>query len=215
MFNKILKIVLALRISSLITGILVFLILQVNSNGTEWWVNALLAFSFYIGTGAGMVINDIFDFELDKSAGKKTYLTEKVVSIKEAWFSFIFLAVLSYIIQIGFYQNLEAFIVYILASVLVIAYTPIIKQRFSYLKAPFVALMSLSSLSYAILYVEKDIWMYLPVFVLAFFFIFARENISDYYDFEADSKNNIKTLHHFFNKENLLYFSIYLIFVQY
>jgi 4-hydroxybenzoate polyprenyltransferase len=210
--NKFSTLIGALRISSLITGILVFLFLQVNNVG-NLWVNLLIGFSFYIGTGAGMVINDIYDYENDKAAGKKNYLTTGMLSKKQGVAFFLILACISIFIQLIFFQNPESLTIYFIAAALVILYTPIVKNRFSFLKAPYVSLMSLTSLIFPILYLGKDLQVYLPVLAFAFIFIFSRENISDYYDYESDLSAGIKTLHHYFNKDILLYFSIVSLFV--
>ncbi len=205
----------SMRPSTVILALMVGIFLTFNS-GYEWYVIVLQTISFYLGTGGGMLINNIFDVELDgltkdaSKVGAGKLLADKA-DVNRERVKFLVLLILSWSIQFILFKNFESLIFFLILCVAVIVYTPLIKHRIGVLKTPFVAWMSVSPLIFAVLYSGSDLQDFIIQVFLVFLFFLGRENFLDYRDRESDKKAGVKTLYYFFNERWVVYFASILI----
>jgi 4-hydroxybenzoate polyprenyltransferase len=215
--NKITNFFVSMRPSTVLLALMVGIFLTFNS-GYEWYVVLLQTISFYLGTGGGMLINNIFDVELDGStkdaskvgAGK---LLKDKADVNRERLKFLFLLFASWLVQIVLFKNIESFVFFLILCIAVIVYTPLIKHRIGILKTPFVAWMSVSPLIFAVLYSGNDLRDFVVQVFLVFLFFLGRENFLDYRDRVSDKEAGVRTLYYFFNERWVVYFASILILI--
>ncbi len=197
--NLVSKIFSTFRPSTVLLSLMVFFFLYFNS---EYSLAVILfqTLSFYFGTAAGMMINDIFDSELDKVKQKdaNNQVDQKVDDLKKRLVLLFAISVFSIAVQLIFFKNFPSLLFYFLTVAAVVGYTPLIKHKIGLMKTPFVAAMSISPLVFSIFYSFSGFFNYLPALVLTFLFFLGRENFLDYRDRKSDLEFGIKTLYYYF-----------------
>lgn len=149
----------------------------------------LAAISAALVAASGNVINDYFDFEIDKINRSFRPLPAGYLNKNEALFIYIFLSSLAIIISIVI--SLKAFAIVFITSILLFFYSFYLKQK------PLVGNIIVStSTALAFIYggmlVGNIALSLIPAF-FAFLINLIREIIKDIEDIEGDRKNNMKT----------------------
>jgi geranylgeranylglycerol-phosphate geranylgeranyltransferase len=165
---------------------------------------------------ASMVLNDIYDIEIDKINNPLRPLASGELQIKEAiLFSIVLLAISEYL-TFQFMPNNLKFIVQ-LVIVKIILYTPVLK-KILFVKNVFCAsIVSFSlffsglSISDTILSNNKNYGLLLITMSLIFFGSLTNEILLDILDTDGDKYNNITTISTTFGKENSFKVSSFII----
>lgn len=140
--------------------------------------------------GAGNIINDIIDIDIDTINKPHRPLPSKNMSIGSAYVWYSFLAGSS--ITAGFFLGYHSFAAVILVNFILLFYTIFLKRR------PFwgnflVALIS-GYLFYFCSITTGNFEKIIPLAISAFLFHFIREIIKDIADMEGDGANNSDTM---------------------
>ena len=163
-----------------------------------------------------MVLNDIYDIEIDKINNPLRPLASGELQIKEAiLFSIVLLAICEYL-TFKFMPNNLKFIIQ-LVILKIILYTPVLKKILFIKNLSCASLISFSlffsglSISDTILSNNKNYGLLLITMSLIFFGSLTNEILLDILDTDGDKYNNITTISTTFGKENSLKVSSFII----
>lgn len=158
------------------------------------------AWSMGFVCSAGNIINDIYDFEIDKINKPKRILPQKLLSITFAKILYIFLQIFG--LFFAGLNGIESFIFVLIVSVIVFVYSHSLKKIILVSNIT-VALLTASALIYGAM-VENNIAAGIIPALFAFFTNLIRELTKDIEDIEGDSAYGIKTVaNHFGIKKTL------------
>jgi geranylgeranylglycerol-phosphate geranylgeranyltransferase len=160
-----------------------------------------------------MVINDIYDIELDKINNPNRPLVTGEISKNEAIvFTAANIGLIKYISSKFLSTNLQKISDLALFGILI--YTPVLK-KISFIKNLFCASMVSFSVYYSGLSLEKNILTNYPILFTAIRYIFLGsltiELLLDINDMEGDKTNNIYTLPVLFDKDKTWYLTTLLV----
>jgi len=158
---------------------------------SDLWVLPILA--VFLITSSGNVINDFFDFKIDKINKPKRPLPSKKITRKKAFILYLFLA--SFGLAISFFVSFNFFLFAFLNSIIVFLYSWKFKRTIlgnaidSYLAcsifiAPLFILYSIEKLNSSVTVLA----------IIAFLGNYGREILKDIEDIRGDRALNIKTL---------------------
>lgn len=139
--------------------------------------------------GAGMVINDYFDIEIDRVNRPYRPLPSGKISPKVTLIYYIILNLIS--ILLASFTNIYAFVIALISIILVFFYSYFLKQR-GLIGNFVVGFMTGLAFIYGGVISENVVPLIFP-FVLGLLINFAREILKDIEDIEGDLKNNLKT----------------------
>ncbi len=142
-------------------------------------------------SGAGMVVNDIFDVQIDKVNKPKRPIPSGKISKFKAWFYAVALFAIGNFISFYFLSNM-AFYVSIAASVLLIAYASFAKKVVMVGHIMISLLVAITFLYGGI--IVGDITRLLPIASLAFLANMGREIYKTIDDVMGDKSGNVRTL---------------------
>ncbi|RAP53365.1 MAG: geranylgeranylglycerol-phosphate geranylgeranyltransferase [Methanosphaera sp. rholeuAM270] len=148
------------------------------------------AVSVFLATGAGNVINDYCDYEIDKINKPQRPIPSGRIRLKNALYYSLILFVIATII--GFLISVENGITVIICCVLMIIYAYDFKQR-CLIGNITVALLTGLTFVYGGL-ITKDVYLGILLGFFAFLMTLSREIIKDTEDIEGDLKENAHTL---------------------
>lgn len=151
---------------------------------------ALGAVSVFIATGAGNVINDYCDYEIDKINKPDRPIPSGRIRLENALYYSIILFIIAMIM--GFLISVENGITVIICSILMIVYAYDFKQR-CLIGNICVSLLTGLTFVYGAL-ITKDITLGIFLGFFAFLMTLSREIIKDTEDIEGDKKENANTL---------------------
>jgi 4-hydroxybenzoate polyprenyltransferase len=158
-----------------------------------------------------MIINDIFDINIDKINNPTRPLITGKIKLSEAYFLLIFFLAITEFINIYFLPNNLQYIIHI-ALLYTLIYTPILK------KIPLIKNLSCATIVSSSIYVgglatitnintNININLLYQSMLLVFLGSLYNEILLDISDYEGDKKNNIFTLATIFGKNTSLFIS--------
>ena len=155
------------------------------------YTNLLLIIAVTVLTaGAGNIINDIIDIDIDTINKPYRPLPSKNMSISSAYFWYAVLAGSS--ITAGFFLGYHSFAAVILVNFILLFYTVFLKRR------PFWGNFLVAFISGYLFYfcsiTTGNFEKIIPLAISAFLFHFIREIIKDIADMEGDSARNSNTM---------------------
>lgn len=177
-------------VNVLITFTVVIVAAIISSDSFKWSTVIFLAgLSAAIVTGGGNVINDYFDYEIDKINRPNRPLPLGLISRKEALSIYFVLSVLSILLSIQI--SIGAFIIVSVTNVLLYLYSVALK------KIPLIGNLVVSTCtSLAFIYggiVVGNIYAAIIPAVFAFLVNLIREIIKDIEDIDGDKNNRLET----------------------
>jgi len=150
----------------------------------------LALITVFIITGAGMLVNDYFDFEIDKINKPKKYRKMQAYS-KSFWASYA-IVLFGIGISLTFFINISAFVIAVVNSILLVLYSWKLKKQ------PLIGNIAVSFLvASTFLFggaVMNNFSVTIFLALLAFLSNTGREIVKDIEDIKGDSSANAKTL---------------------
>lgn len=141
-------------------------------------------------SGAGMIINDILDFEIDKINRPDRPLPSKLISIKTALIYYVILNLLSlYFLS---FTNLNAFLIGLISIIIIFFYSYSLKKR-GLIKNFVVSFMTGFTFIFGGVIGGNVKNLIFPA-LFALMINFAREILKDVEDIEGDKQLGLKTL---------------------
>ena len=195
-------------INSIMSGFAV-LIAGIIAGGYPFTYKVVLAsIVSIIACSGGMVINDYFDYEIDKINRKDRVLPMGEISLRTAFLYAIFLFVLACFI--AYFVNLKAFLICIAADVSMFLYAYKLK-RMCFVGNIMVAFLTSLTFLYGGAAVNKMEAVGM-LFLCSFFATVSREIMKDIEDINGDRKMGLSTLPILYGeKKSLLVSQIFLI----
>ena len=145
-------------------------------------------------TGASNIINDIFDYNIDKENHLDRPIASGRLKLSSAIIYAILLVIISFcIIFIYQFNYFTKVLILLINFPLIILYTPILK-KIPLLGNVIVALILGMVFIVTTTYLKGNIYLILPPAILASLLMVIREIIKDIADINGDKKFNIKTL---------------------
>jgi geranylgeranylglycerol-phosphate geranylgeranyltransferase len=177
-------------------------------------INLLYSKSFVISTintilimSTSMIINDLYDIEIDKVNNPNRPLITKEITIKEAIFSVVFLLSFTEYLNIFFLPENLQYIIH-MSIIDIIIYTPIIKKILLVKNLFCAGLVSftifcsgLASSHNNLMVMNHNFGLLSITLTLIFFGSLNNELLLDIRDYEGDKKNNINTFPVVFGKK--------------
>lgn len=164
------------------------------------------AISVFLATGAGNVINDYCDYEIDKINKPNRPIPSGRIKLEHALYYSLMLFVIATVI--GFLISIENALTVIICSVLMIVYAFSFKQK-CLVGNITVALLTGLTFVYGGL-ITHDVILGVILGFFAFLMTLSREIIKDIEDVEGDLKENARTLPIVYGSRNAVYFAVVL-----
>ena len=181
----------------------------------EYFVYAL--FSIFFAWQFGIIINDIYDYEIDSITNKKRPLIKKIISERTYKEFAILLLILSILFALPLYLRLNSFLCIILFifSLYIYSAPPFRFRKYMFHNA-FIGLWSvLAFLSGYFLGIGHINYTLIIILICIFFGLFMGSTIKDLKDYKGDKKLGIKTIFTVFGFEKGKKISLVLLFVSF
>lgn len=184
----------------------------VSSSEIDFKILLLASISAALIAGAGNIINDIYDLEIDKIAHPNRPLPSDKISITNATIFYFALNVISIVLIIQTY--LDLILISIAAILLLYAYSKFVKKIFV-LSNITVAFLTGLTFIYAGVAVNNIKDSFLPA-LFAFMINLIREIVKDVEDYKGDAQYGVKSIPivlGFDNTKTILYSLILILFI--
>lgn len=182
-----------------------------QSNDIIGYLLVIAAIAAVLTGAAGNVINDYFDYEIDKINRPDRVLPSGLLSKNQALVLYFVLVFISFCI--GLYLNIESYSILVFSNVVLLIYSLKLKKV---MLAGNVTVAFFTGLTfiYGAAVVNNVMCGIIPAF-FAFFINLVREIIKDIEDIDGDVKQNIYTFPYLYgeNKSNILILSLIILLI--
>lgn len=197
-FSKIKYVLVSSRPStSMIAGVLVFSIVYKASLFTVF-DSICLGLAYVFLTMYGFVINDVFDYEKDKKAGRSRPIAMDLLKREDGLRAAFALLIFPFLVSLFYYES-KSFSVLLSAVVLLFMYS-YISRNYPITKGIITSILCLSPILYSTSMIGYSASN--TAYAAIFIFIFGRELFLDSKDYDGDKLSALKTLPYYFGVGN-------------